>query len=182
MLRFQYKGRGPNFETITQKETCFQCSVCSLLCVVQHMEGYDHRNTFLYDLLQDPRPYANRALWACSGCHKCEEVCPQDIRPAHLIADLQERSFEEGYAPAYVWNLTEMVLLTGMAFPVTAKTLKERKKLGMGPPPSPPVEEIQRIAQRTGLQEKMERLRKRSRVFRSLSESIRRSLDKGAAS
>jgi heterodisulfide reductase subunit C len=179
MLRIQFEGRDQLYDDAELEETCFQCSVCSLLCVVQNLKGYDSRRTFVYDLFRSRQPHAHPALWACSECHKCHEVCPQDVDPSRVIADLKEKSFEEGYAPAYVWNLMEMVLMTGMAFPITGKTLKEREKLGLPAQKPLPIDEILRIAELTGLLEKIERLRSRSWVFRSLSEGIRKSLAKG---
>jgi len=175
MLRIEFE----QYEFVRLMEICFQCSVCSLLCVVQNIDGYDSRRTFLYDLFGSENPHAHHALWACSLCHKCTEACPQEVNPARVIANLQERSFAEGYSPAYVWNLMETVLLTGRAFPVTEKTQKDRKKLGLHELKPSAVSQIQQIAELTGLRKKIEGLRSRSWVFRSLSESIRRSIARG---
>ena len=138
-----------------QKEACFECSVCALHCVVQHVTGFDSRNTFVYDLFRSPDPAVHRALWACSSCHKCVEVCPQDVDPLSVIARLREKAFTEGRAPAYVYDLVRLVLETGYAFPITKKTQKDREELGLSAPDSSAVGEIRCIASRTGLLEKL---------------------------
>jgi heterodisulfide reductase subunit C2 len=132
-------------------ETCFECSVCALHCVVQHVAGFNSRNTFVYDLFRSDNPAAHRALWACSSCHKCVEVCPQDVDPLSVIVRLREKAFNEGRAPAYVYDLVKLVLDTGFAFPVTKKTQKDREALGLTGPDASAVGEIRRIASRTGL-------------------------------
>ncbi|MBN2284253.1 MAG: hypothetical protein JXO48_10220 [Deltaproteobacteria bacterium] len=137
------------------REVCFECSVCSLHCVVQNVEGYDGKNTFVYDLFQSNEPWGHRALWACSGCHKCYETCPQDADPLRVISVLRQQAFVEGIAPPYVYDLITLVLETGRAFPVTKKTLKDREKLGLREPEPTPVDEIGHIAGRTGLLEKL---------------------------
>jgi len=85
-----------------------------------------------------------------------------------VVASFQERSVEEGYAPTFVYKLVEMVISTGMSFPVTQKTIKERENLGLLAFKFEAVEDIQRIAKRTGLLEKLENLRSNSTVIRSL--------------
>jgi heterodisulfide reductase subunit C len=157
MIKIYFKGREKLYDSGQLREVCFECSVCKLHCVVENLEGYGGRNAFLYDLFGSGNPVIHRALWSCSGCHKCVEVCPQDVDPLRVIINLQERSFEEGKAPSYVYDLDELVLETGMSFPVTKKTIKDREKLGLSPLSPIPVDEIKQITVKTGLREKLTR-------------------------
>lgn len=157
MIRISFKGRKELYDHGQFRECCFECSVCSLHCVVQNLEGYGGRKTFLYDLFSSEEPESHRALWSCSGCHKCVDVCPQEVDPLKVIVSLQEQSFEGGDAPSYVYDLVGLVLETGMSFPVTRKTLKDREKYGLPPPEAKGIDEVQRIAGLTGLQEKLRR-------------------------
>ncbi len=154
MIRIEFDGRKDSYGKARLAEVCFQCSVCSLHCVVQFLEGYDSRHTYVYDLFQSPRPEAHRALWTCSGCHKCHLACPQDVNPIEVILSLRERAFEEGCAPPYVYDLVETVLNTGMSFPVTKKTVKDRENLGL-PALKPAGDDMEKIFRLTGLAEKL---------------------------
>ncbi|MBW2595764.1 MAG: 4Fe-4S dicluster domain-containing protein [Deltaproteobacteria bacterium] len=156
MIGIDFSGRKKLYEIGTLREVCFQCSVCALHCVVQNVEGYDIRNTFVYDVFGSDDPDHHRALWTCSGCHKCHEVCPQDVNPARVIDDLREQSFKNGCAPSYVYDLARLVIRTGMAFPVTRRTLKEREKMGLQPIETAAAGEIRQIAGITGLLDKIE--------------------------
>ena len=157
MITINFKGRKNLYDYGDLRECCFECSVCSLHCVIQNREGYGGRKTFVYDLFSSEAPQVHEALWACSGCHKCVDVCPQEVDPLKVIVSLQEQSFEEGDAPPYVYDLVELVLETGMAFPVTKKTLKDREKLGLPTPEAKGIDEVRRIARLTGLKEKLRR-------------------------
>ena len=138
-------------------EVCFECSVCALHCVVQDVEGFTPRNTFVYDLFRSGEPEVHHALWACSACHKCVEVCPQDVDLLAVIMTLRERAFAEGRAPSYMYDLVGLVLDTGYAFSFSKKTLKDRDALGLPPLDESAVEDIRRVAERTGLLEKRRR-------------------------
>ncbi|MBW2636684.1 MAG: hypothetical protein JRC86_04020 [Deltaproteobacteria bacterium] len=155
MIKIKFRGRKNLYDYEVLRECCFECSVCSLHCVVQNREEYGGRKTFVYDLFSSEAPQIHEALWACSGCHKCAEVCPQEVDPLRVIVNLQEQSFEVGVAPSYVYDLVGLVLETGMAFPVTKKTLKDREKLGLPPPEVKGIAEVRRIAGLTGLEKKL---------------------------
>lgn len=155
MIRINFRGRKTLYDFDELRECCFECSVCSLHCVIQNREVYVGRKTFVYDLFTSEAPQIHEALWACSGCHKCAEVCPQEVDPLKVVVSLQEQSFEEGDAPSYVYDLIRLVLETGMAFPVTKKTLKDREKLGLSPPEAKGIDEVRRLAVRTGLEKKL---------------------------
>ena len=175
MLTIEFQGGDKRYRKKNLKEVCFQCSVCALVCVVQNLKPYDCRNTFVYNVFGSNEPFAHGDIWACSDCHKCTEVCPQDVDPARVMADLRERSFSEGRAPESVRALMESVLTTGMGYPVTAKTLKDRENMGLDPPKTPPLDEIERIAELTGLSERAKALKDRPDKDPPPSESARRS-------
>lgn len=155
MITIDLKDICVHAEAKRLKEVCFECSVCAPHCVVQLVAGFDRRNTFVYDVFRSADPAAHSALWSCSSCHKCVEVCPQDADPLSVIVGLREKAFTEGRAPSYVYDLVGLVLATGYAFPVTKKALKEREALGMSALDSTAAEELRCIAERTGLLEKL---------------------------
>ena len=139
-------------------ERCFKCSVCALVCPIQYLEEYSPTQSYVYDLFTCDNVLANPNLWSCASCHKCAEICPQDVNPAHVFLNLKELSFEQGLAPQGVTALIKTIITTGISFPVTSVTQRLREGLGLPPLTSTAHEELKLIVKRTGLEEKMRKV------------------------
>ncbi|MCJ7625219.1 MAG: 4Fe-4S dicluster domain-containing protein [Anaerolineaceae bacterium] len=160
MLRSrEYQTHDAQMKPEAKYEHCLQCSVCGLVCVVNHAEVYEPRHTFVYDLFNEGIE-ARETLWGCPSCHKCEERCPYEFKPLELVKGLKAAAFEAGLAPREVYGEFEIVINTGSAFPTGAATERQRDKLGLSGLPEKPVDELQVIADRTGLTARLAAVRK----------------------
>jgi len=161
LLRASFQARDPQLEPRPEAEYCLQCAVCGLVCVVNHAQVYDPRRTFVYDLFAQGIE-ARETLWGCPACHKCEERCPYDFKPLELVKAHKEAAFAAGLAPKEVYAEFESVLSTGLAFPVSSVTLRQRAQLGLPDLPPAPAGELVAIAERTGLAAKLDAARRLS--------------------
>jgi len=157
LIGIQYEGRNDLLERYPMIERCFKCSVCSLVCPIQYLEEYSPTQSYVYDLFTCENPLTNPNLWSCAACHKCHEICPQDVNPAKVFTDLKELSFEKGLAPQGVKALVKTVITTGISFPITLVTQRLREKLNLPPLECKAQEEITLIARKTELEEKIKR-------------------------
>ncbi len=160
MLQLRSQARDPLLESGRHVEQCFNCAVCALVCpVTRYGEGYDPKRHFVYDMFSSPEPAANPSLWSCSLCHRCYEVCPQDVNPPTIFESLREAAFENGWAPSTVVSLVETVIETGSSFPITAASKRTRARFNLPPFASTGVDEIRQIVENTGLQQILDRLK-----------------------
>jgi len=155
LIGIQYEGRDEMLERHPMIERCFKCSVCSLVCPIQYLEEYSPTDSYVYDLITCENPLTNPNLWSCAYCHKCHEICPQDVNPAKVFTNLKELSFEKGLAPQGIKILVKTVIAIGISFPVTSATQRLREELNLPPLEFKSQEEIQLIARKTGLEEKI---------------------------
>ena len=158
LISIQCEARNGLMERRPLVERCFKCSVCALVCPIQYQEEYSPTQSYVYDLFTCDNVLANPNLWSCASCHKCTEICPQDVNPAHVFLNLKELSFEQGLAPQGVVALIKTIITTGLSFPVTSVTQRLREGLGLPPITSTAQEELKLIVNRTGLEEKMRKV------------------------
>lgn len=141
-------------------EICFRCGVCCAVpgysCPANY-NGYTPRETYVYDCLGSPEGELNPALWVCVSCHKCEEMCPYEVSPVQYIESLKECALKKGNVPELVLGEIEQVLNTGLAFPLTGRTERDRRKMGL--PPVYTTGELAVLAERTGLLETLQDLK-----------------------
>ena len=157
VISIKFEGLNEKLEKIPSVGRCFKCSVCSSCPVTQFVEKYRTRKenqkdvTFVYDIIASETPESNEHLWKCCICERCVEVCPQDFTPGEYFLRIKEKSFDEGKAPDSIYGLFKAILENGIAFPVSARTMKDREKLGLEPIAEKPTEEIKTIMEKTGL-------------------------------
>ena len=157
ILTVESQARDQLLEKSKAVEKCFKCGTCSLVCpITRYGEGYSPTETFVYDVFSSAEPAANPSIWSCAVCHKCYEVCPQDVNPPKIIESLKETAFENEGAPAGVTALVKSVINTGIAFPVTEATKRMRAQLNLPPIVPEEVDELKKTAQNTGLHKKLE--------------------------
>lgn len=160
MLSIEFLTRNRLFVKSKEVERCFKCATCALFCpVTLYGETYTPRKTFIYDIFKSDEPGTNDNLWSCAFCHKCYEVCPQDVNPPKVFQALKEVAFEQGQAPLSVAVLVEAVIQTGTAFPITEVSKRERARLNLPCFAPRDVEDLKKIAKNTGLERKLVNLR-----------------------
>lgn len=91
----------------------------------------------------------NRALWLCVSCHKCEEMCPYEVSPMEFIETMKESALKKGNVPDMILGEIEQVINTGLAFPLTSRTERDRNKMNLSSIKI--TDELGTIAEKTGL-------------------------------
>jgi heterodisulfide reductase subunit C len=136
---------------------CYQCGYCNTNCPVHQRVGsrYNPRDLVLFSLmgykdaiLNHPDPLA---LWGCTNCETCDEICPSEIPITDIINYLKNLSVEKGKAPDYYPNLMKTITENGKAIPVQSAIEKRREKLGLAPASKVSVDEVKVIMEATNV-------------------------------
>ncbi|MBS7632818.1 hypothetical protein KEJ15_04245 [Candidatus Bathyarchaeota archaeon] len=159
-VQIQYKAKDKLLKKHPKIEVCLKCNTCALVDPAVYANGFSHTNTFINNVFSATEPEKNPNIWLCVSCHKCEEICPYEVKPVEVIEALKDEAFEKGYAPEAIREEINQVLTTGYAFPIFQSLgyiNRMRGNLGLKPLEERKVEEIKKIAGKTGLEAKMER-------------------------
>ncbi len=132
---------------------CYECARCTGSCpAALAVEGFNPRNYLLTCLrLGLDAVVSDEKLWCCTTCHVCEDRCPQMLDVTDLLMSLMNEAARRGYIPEKVRAGSQMVLHTGRVVLVSKRATEMREKLGLGPLPEIPVEEVEGILEKTGL-------------------------------
>lgn len=138
---------------------CFQCGKCNDVCPVSQRQGsrYNPRDLVLFSALGFKEALVSAVvkdpfvLWGCTTCETCDEKCPAEIPITDIISMLKNVSVSLGVTPDFYPDSARAIMENGMAIPVQSAVEKRRDKLGIGPSPSIPAEEIKKIMLATGI-------------------------------
>ncbi len=138
---------------------CMQCGKCNDVCPVcqRHGSRYNPRDLVLFSALgykealfaavgRDPF-----VLWGCTACETCDELCPAEIPITEIICVLKNAAVAAGATPEFYPESCRTIRDNGMAIPVQVAINKRRETLGLGLPPSIPVDEVKTIMNLTGI-------------------------------
>jgi len=143
-------------------DICLKCGVCCVandfFCHAQFDSQFNPKNTFVYNCLEPDKPEENPNIWLCVSCHKCEEACPYDVSPVEFIESIKKKAFDKGNSHAGIIGEVDAIISTGFAFPITSRTGRTREGLGLEAF-EPDAEDIKIIAEKTGLLEKIEKIK-----------------------
>jgi heterodisulfide reductase subunit C len=125
-LLYVDEGKPPNL--------CVHCSVCSATCpAVEFMDHSPRMLLAMINAGMKDEVLASNTFWMCASCFACSERCPRGIHPAQLMYALKRyslwhnrykeglvgpdfsarfvrtilrngKSYEPGYAPAFIWE------------------------------------------------------------------------------
>jgi len=157
-VQIQYKAKDKLLKKYPKIEVCLKCNTCALVDPVIYANGFSHTNTFINNVFSAAEPEKNQNIWLCVSCHKCEEICPYEVKPIEVIEALKDEAFEKGYAPEGIREEINQVLTTGYAFPIfqsLAYINRIRGQFGLKTLGERKVEDIRKIARKTGLEAKM---------------------------
>lgn len=144
---------------------CYQCGYCNERCPVHVRVGsrYNPRDLVLFAalgykdaILNHPDPFT---IWGCTACETCDEVCPSGIHITDIISMVKNLSIKEGKAPAYYATIGQALIDNAMVIPSQAAIEKRREKLGVGPSPKVPVDEVKKIMEATKMQDTVNKLK-----------------------
>ncbi|MHA1689916.1 MAG: 4Fe-4S dicluster domain-containing protein [Promethearchaeota archaeon] len=142
---------------------CYQCATCSGACpVAQVTQGrYNPRRLILDALLGlKEKIFGEKnafAIWGCTMCDTCDEVCPQKVELTEIFTILKNMSVERGEAPEYYTGQAKMILETAKAIPMQPAIERRRKQLGLPKILEPDIKEVQVLLNTTGLPEKIKK-------------------------
>ncbi|MHA1805068.1 MAG: 4Fe-4S dicluster domain-containing protein [Promethearchaeota archaeon] len=144
---------------------CYQCSRCTDNCPVSAVSidfyttsGYNPRANILNALLgykdaifsADPL-----AIWGCTVCDTCDEVCPQNIELTEIFTFLKNKSTEMGKAPEFIYGQAKAIFENGKAIPSQPAIERRRQQLGLPEIPSPDVNIVQSLIKNIGADKKL---------------------------
>ena len=162
VIRVNYDA-DDNLSVVEASEICLKCGVCCVVkghsCHVQLDSQFSPKYTYVYDCLGMDSPSENPNIWLCVSCHKCEELCPYDVSPIRFIESMKAEAFENGRAHPVIFGEVANIVSTGFAFPLTASSARQRQQLGLEPLDESAAEDLMKIAEITGLSEKIDQYR-----------------------
>jgi len=140
----------PGGETL---KICFQCGTCTSSCsVAQFVDSYRPNQIMrLAQLGLKNRILPSKTLWLCAACSTCVDRCPQGVEMASVLRVLKNLAVEEGHIPELFKDLGATILKTGFAYQIPSVRNKKREEAGLPPLPQTKIDEIKKLADKTGL-------------------------------
>lgn len=144
---------------------CYQCSRCSDNCPITNVTtdfytttGYNPRANILKSLLgykdmifsEDPL-----AIWGCTVCDTCDEVCPQNIELTEIFTFLKNESTKQGNAPEFIYLQARAIFDSAKAIPSQPAIERRREQLGLPAVAAPDVSELQTLLKNIGADKKL---------------------------
>jgi len=144
---------------------CYQCSRCTDNCPVSDVSidfygttGYNPRSNILSallgykDLLFSADPIA---IWGCTVCDTCDEVCPQNIELTEIFTFLKNESSKRGEAPSGIYDQSKAIFESAKAIPSQPAIERRRKSLGLPAVAEPDVNEVQTLLKNLGTDKRL---------------------------
>lgn len=140
---------------------CYQCNRCTDNCPVSNVSknfytrSYDPRLNILNTLLGYKNAIFDKedglAIWGCTICDTCDEVCPQNIELTEIFTFLKNESVKIGKAPQSIYAQAKAVYDFAKAIPPQPAIERRREKLNLPPVLSPNISEIQSLLKNIGV-------------------------------
>ncbi|MBD3254506.1 MAG: hypothetical protein GF383_05405 [Candidatus Lokiarchaeota archaeon] len=143
---------------------CYQCNRCTDNCPISYVTNdfytipYDPRANILNSLLgykdnifsADPL-----AIWGCTVCDTCDEVCPQNIELTEVFTFLKNKSIEQGKGPDFIYMQAKTIYDNAKAIPSQSAIERRREQLGLPPVSAPDVSEVKSLLNAVGADKKL---------------------------
>ena len=144
---------------------CYQCSRCTDNCPISAVTidfytttGYNPRSNILNALLgyKDAVLSADPlAIWGCTVCDTCDEVCPQNIELTEIFSFLKNQSVAKGDAPDFIYAQAKAVFDSAKAIPPQPAIERRRQQLGLPAVAVPDINEVQTLLKNIGADKKL---------------------------
>jgi len=139
----------PGGETL---KICFQCGTCTSSCPIAKISD-SYRPNQIIRLAQfgaKDKVLSSKTLWLCAACYTCVDRCPQGVEMESVIRTLKNLAAKEGYIPKIFKDLGLTVLETGFLYRIQQLRSKSREEKGLPPLPNPKIEDVKKLADKTG--------------------------------
>jgi len=135
---------------------CYECSRCTGSCpAAMVLDTPGPRRILVSCLYSGPNAVTGEeSLWYCTTCHVCEDRCPQELHIVELLTALMNVAAARGNIPDKIRAVTDKIARTGRSV-ITYRVDEERARFGLSPLAQINVEEVEALAARTGLFEKV---------------------------
>lgn len=97
-----------------------------------------------------------QTIWLCLLCHTCQERCPQDVKPSHVVLALRNKAAQDGDVKEYIKEELKQICATGWSIPLMSAIAKRREALNLPPAPVANVDEVRTIVKMTGIDKLLE--------------------------
>jgi len=163
---FEFRKQVMDFHVSSELiKYCYQCSRCTDNCPVSDVTidfysqgGYNPRSNILNALLgyKDAIFGADKlAIWGCTVCDTCDEVCPQHIELTEIFSFLKNVSTAKGNAPENIYAQAKAIFENAKAIPSQAAIERRRQQMGIPAVAAPDVNEIQTLLKNMGTDKKL---------------------------
>ncbi|MHA1149767.1 MAG: 4Fe-4S dicluster domain-containing protein [Promethearchaeota archaeon] len=138
---------------------CYQCNRCGDVCPVAKVAPgrYNPRALILGSFLGISAWTLDVedkfAIWGCTVCDSCDEVCPQKIELTEIFTVLKNMSIKRKEGPEYYTAQASAIYDSGKAIPMQPAIERRRTQLGLPKIEPPAVDEVQKILNATKLNE-----------------------------
>lgn len=141
---------------------CYQCNRCTENCPVakETDNKYNPRQLILTSLMGINIVSADNtlALYGCTMCDTCDEVCPNDIPLTHIFSVLKNEAAIKGIAPDNFKGQAKALHEFGTSVPIMAGIARRRTGLELPENYDMPVDEVKAIMDKTGFSSLVKKL------------------------
>ncbi|MBD3195120.1 MAG: hypothetical protein GF317_08705 [Candidatus Lokiarchaeota archaeon] len=143
---------------------CYQCSRCTDNCPVSYVtdEFYSVKYNPRYNILNALLGYKDKifsadplAIWGCTVCDTCDEVCPQKIELTEVFTLLKNQSIANGDGPDFIYQQAKTVIENGKAIPMQSAIERRRQQMGLPDIMAPNADELQSLMSNMGIDKKL---------------------------
>jgi heterodisulfide reductase subunit C1 len=162
---------------------CIQCGMCTSVCPAARHTDYDPREIVKRVLDKDETLITDDIIWNCFYCYTCQSVCPVSNSPSVINQILRQRAIDNGkgkpkVAPfsAYGESFLEFGLGSipsnffddlikdfgkeWLELKINLEDIREDLDLGSMFLPEKDVEDINKILEKTGFKNRLNKLRR----------------------
>ncbi|MFQ6094534.1 MAG: 4Fe-4S dicluster domain-containing protein [Candidatus Bathyarchaeia archaeon] len=130
--------------------SCFQCANCTIICPVSSATRIlPHQIIRMTVLGMKEEVLKSNAIWLCSTCFECNEVCPQGVRVCDVIFALKNMASAEVAVPINLKIVGQNIYKFGRIQEIGEFESSEREFSGLPPLPSVDTDTIREIMRRS---------------------------------
>lgn len=95
---------------------CYGCALCSSVCKAaifsESKDGLTPRSFLYRAVVRSPTELLrSEFIWLCSGCRRCDEVCPQDVKISEAVGLMRRLACESGISNPYAARVSERICM-----------------------------------------------------------------------